>query len=265
MSLFAFQVVNYDDVRQAIVERLEMLRDSPQREESPIIYHLDVGAMYPNIILTNRLQPSAMVSQHDCAACDFNRADNHCQRPMEWIWRGEYSPSGLKEYQSIRRQLSYERHPKIVTERRDGRLIRYTKEVAFSELMEKEQAKKVSARLKSYSSNAYKKTKVTEEEQRVNTVCMRENSFYVNTVRAFRDRRYDYKLLTKQWKGKKVRATIAVDCVHLCMYVCECVYADEGDVCICFIQFTVQVVPIQSFHGGSHIDCTCPCYPRLTS
>ena len=26
------------------------------REENPIIYHLDVGAMYPNIILTNRLQ-----------------------------------------------------------------------------------------------------------------------------------------------------------------------------------------------------------------
>ena len=31
------------------------------RLENPIIYHLDVGAMYPNIILTNRLQPSAMV------------------------------------------------------------------------------------------------------------------------------------------------------------------------------------------------------------
>jgi hypothetical protein len=55
------QVANYDDVRQAIVERLEMLRDSPHREEHPVIYHLDVGAMYPNIILTNRLQPSAMV------------------------------------------------------------------------------------------------------------------------------------------------------------------------------------------------------------
>jgi DNA polymerase epsilon subunit 1 len=35
---------------------------------------------------------------------------------------------------------------------------------------------------------------------------MRENAFYVNTVRAFRDRRYDYKLLTKQWKGKKSEA-----------------------------------------------------------
>lgn len=44
-------------------------------------------------------------------------------------------------------------------------------------------------------------------KERVNTVCMRENGFYVNTVRAFRDRRYDYKLKTKQWKGENVNKT----------------------------------------------------------
>jgi DNA polymerase epsilon subunit 1 len=31
---------------------------------------------------------------------------------------------------------------------------------------------------------------------------MRENSFYVDTVRDFRDRRYDYKNLVKVWAGK---------------------------------------------------------------
>ena len=56
------EVVNYDEVRSAIVERLEMLRDTPTREEEPTIYHLDVAAMYPNIILTNRLQPCAIVT-----------------------------------------------------------------------------------------------------------------------------------------------------------------------------------------------------------
>jgi DNA polymerase epsilon subunit 1 len=90
-------VANYDEVRQAVVSALEMLRDSPHREEPAIIYHLDVGAMYPNIILTNRLQPSAMVSQQDCAACAFNRAENGCKRDMKWIWRGEYSPAGQAE------------------------------------------------------------------------------------------------------------------------------------------------------------------------
>ena len=36
--------------------QLISLRNEPTREECPLIYHLDVAAMYPNIILTNRLQ-----------------------------------------------------------------------------------------------------------------------------------------------------------------------------------------------------------------
>ena len=36
--------------------QLVSLRDHPIREERPLIYHLDVAAMYPNTILTNRLQ-----------------------------------------------------------------------------------------------------------------------------------------------------------------------------------------------------------------
>jgi hypothetical protein len=47
-------VENYSDVKAQIVERLADLRDNPIRDEPPLIYHLDVGAMYPNIILTNR-------------------------------------------------------------------------------------------------------------------------------------------------------------------------------------------------------------------
>lgn len=49
-------VTNFDEVCTDIIERLSMLRDCPNRLENPIIYHLDVAAMYPNIILTNRLQ-----------------------------------------------------------------------------------------------------------------------------------------------------------------------------------------------------------------
>jgi DNA polymerase epsilon subunit 1 len=36
---------------------------------------------------------------------------------------------------------------------------------------------------------------------------MRENPFYVDTVRDFRDRRYEFKRLTKQWGGKFKKAT----------------------------------------------------------
>lgn len=38
---------------------------------------------------------------------------------------------------------------------------------------------------------------MTRLEERVTTICQRENSFYVDTVRAFRDRRYEFKGLHK--------------------------------------------------------------------
>ncbi len=49
-------------------------------------------------------------------------------------------------------------------------------------------------------------------ETREAGICMRENDFYVGTVRAFRDRRYEYKGLNKSWKGKldaaKVKSSV---------------------------------------------------------
>ena len=76
----------------------------------PVIYHLDVAAMYPNIILTNRLQPSAMVDKATCAACDFNRDENKCKRHLEWQWRGDTLPLSRSEYESIRAQIRHEEH-----------------------------------------------------------------------------------------------------------------------------------------------------------
>jgi hypothetical protein len=75
------------------------------RSEKPLIYHLDVAAMYPNIILTNRLQPSAIVTDAQCAACDYNRPDKQCLRPMEWVWRGETYMLKQSEYSLLRGQL----------------------------------------------------------------------------------------------------------------------------------------------------------------
>lgn len=67
---------------------------------------------------------------------------------------------------------------------------------------------------------AYKKTRVTRTEEKCYTVCQRENSFYVDTVRAFRDRRYEYKHLTKVWKDRLSEAEksgihYSVDCTTL--------------------------------------------------
>lgn len=65
-------VENYEEVRDAIQAALEGLRDTPNREECPLIYHLDVAAMYPNIILTNRCAPLLLRSSHRIKYRSFN-------------------------------------------------------------------------------------------------------------------------------------------------------------------------------------------------
>ncbi|XP_053408498.1 DNA polymerase epsilon catalytic subunit A-like [Mercenaria mercenaria] len=187
------QVSNFNEVCTDIIERLSMLRDCPNRLENPIIYHLDVGAMYPNIILTNRLQPPAIVDEATCAACDFNKPGATCQRKMPWMWRGEIMPASRSEYHRIQQQLENEKFPP----REPG-----GKPRALHELSKQEQAEIEKKRLAEYCRKAYKKTKATKMEERTATICQRENSFYVDTVRAFRDRRYEFKGLTKVWKKK---------------------------------------------------------------
>ena len=48
-----------------------------------------------------------------------------------------------------------------------------------------------------YCHKAYKKVRMSRQEIRNTMICQRENSFYVDTVRAFRDRRYEFKGLLK--------------------------------------------------------------------
>ncbi|XP_068086023.1 DNA polymerase epsilon catalytic subunit 1 [Anabrus simplex] len=192
-------VTNFEEVVQEIKAKLLELKQNPVRHEKPIIYHLDVGAMYPNIILTNRLQPSAMVNETVCAACDFNRPGATCQRSMTWMWRGEIMPASRNEFQRIQQQLEMEKFPPLFP----GGPQR-----AFHQLSREDQAAYEKKRLSEYCRKAYKKVHVTCTEERRTTICQKENSFYVDTVRAFRDRRYEYKGLSKVAK-KQVAEAVA--------------------------------------------------------
>ncbi|PIA58925.1 hypothetical protein AQUCO_00400052v1 [Aquilegia coerulea] len=186
-------VSNYDEVKDAIMKKLKSLRDEPVREECPLIYHLDVAAMYPNIILTNRLQPPSIVSDEVCTACDFNRPGKNCLRKLEWVWRGETFMAKKSDYFHLKRQIESELVDKV-----EGQWSK-----SFLDLPKSEQQAKLKDRLKKYSQKAYKRVldkPVTELREA--GICMRENPFYVDTVRSFRDRRYEYKGLNKVWKGK---------------------------------------------------------------
>ncbi|XP_031425753.1 DNA polymerase epsilon catalytic subunit A-like [Clupea harengus] len=191
------QVTNFNEVCEEIKKKLVSLKEVPNRIECPLIYHLDVGAMYPNIILTNRLQPSAMVDEATCAACDFNKPGANCQRKMAWQWRGEIMPASRSEFHRIQQQLESEKFPPFFPNGPPR---------AFHSLDREEQARHEKKRLADYCRKAYKKVHVTKLETRITTICQRENSFYVDTVRAFRDRRYEFKGLHKVWKKKLSQA-----------------------------------------------------------
>ena len=191
-------ISNYDEIRTEIVKRLTDMRDNPLRNEEPLIYHLDVAAMYPNIILTNRLQPNAVIDEGMCAACDFNEGpQSSCQRPMTWLWRGEYFPASRGELNMIRNQIEQEKFPHTMK----GETGLTTVMKQFGELRLSEQSTLLTKRVSEYSRKVYGRAHETKVVTRESIVCQREHPFYVNTVRDFRDRRYEYKGLLKTWKN----------------------------------------------------------------
>jgi DNA polymerase epsilon subunit 1 len=189
------EVENWEEIRRDIVGKLEALKNAPQVTETPLIYHVDVAAMYPNIILTNRLQPTAVVDEQICSGCVFNQPENQCQRKLDWEWRVDYLPISKGEYDRAIEQLEIER---FTMKTKTGE----EKQVRFWELPREEQKNKIKKRIKDICRTTYKKTHETETVLKKDTVCMRENPFYVDTVRAFRDRRYTYKNLQKVWNKK---------------------------------------------------------------
>jgi DNA polymerase epsilon subunit 1 len=181
------EIINRDEVIENIRNKLSALRDAPRHSEfKPLIYHLDVAAMYPNIILSNRLQPTAIVNDKICTACVYNRPENECKRKLNWEWRGELFPLKRGEFEGVKDQISKE----------------VFNGVSFNELPAEDKMKKLKDRVKEYCKRAYNTVHLTKVEVKSDTVCMRENSFYVDTVRAFRDRRYEFKNLVKVEKKK---------------------------------------------------------------
>ncbi|VDN01879.1 unnamed protein product [Thelazia callipaeda] len=192
------EVVDFNDVVLEVEAQLDDFIRRPLRLETPKIYHLDVAAMYPNIILTNRLQPSAVVTNERCIACVYNTLDAKCQRTLQWEWRGEIMPASKGEYERILQQLENEKFGKPPK--------------PFHRLDREQRSQIEIKRVQDFCKRAYGKTHITKNEFRYTTICQRENAFYVDTVKAFRDRRYEYKALLKE--AKRVLDEISEDDIH---------------------------------------------------
>ena len=186
------EITNYEEVYNDILIKLKSLYKIASENKPvsilPIIYHLDVGAMYPNIILTNKLQPVAITNDQRCAKCLYNK-EKDCKREMEWKWRGELFPLTRSEFELLKHQFEFE-------------LLNSVDDNEIEDLNVNDYYKKLIKRIKTYCSKVYKQIHYKKIEKKSDIVCQRENSFYVDTVRNFRDRRYEFKYKVKEWKNK---------------------------------------------------------------
>lgn len=164
------EALNLAEVKEAIITKLNTLKQRGRNFMSrPLIYHVDVASMYPNIILTNRLQPTAIVNERVCSNCLFNEPRNNCKRILGWEWKAQYYPINKIDLEKLRMEV---------------------------------EAMQLKPAIKKFCQKQYKSVHTNVVEYRENTVCMRENPFYVDTIRAFRDRRNNFKALTKQYNKK---------------------------------------------------------------
>ncbi|KAK2196352.1 bifunctional DNA polymerase epsilon [Babesia duncani] len=207
---------NFDQIYSEIKTQLEQLRDSPILETCPRIYHLDVGAMYPNIIISQRLQPTAIVNEQFCQSCAYYKEANQCQKRMQWKQKLDISPADkssiLPLIQDLKTrsykgtgQIQYTGEDNEDSESQDedpsilpNLLHSKNNTRGWQELSEREREAEIFKVVKAYCQKVHKKTKVTKEVNVESIVCQRENPFYVQTVQKFRDLRYVYKRLKKE-------------------------------------------------------------------
>ncbi|ORM39971.1 DNA polymerase epsilon catalytic subunit A [Babesia sp. Xinjiang] len=207
---------NFQEVYRNMRQRLIRLRDEPVLHTFPRIYHLDVGAMYPNIILSQRLQPTAIVTEQTCKQCSYYNESDVCQKRMQWKQKLEISPVDRNHILPLLKDLEsrtfkstavqYDRDDANAGATSDGSsnesdspdspVDRVTIKT-WHQLNERKKAAELQKVIKAYSQRVFHKMKINKEVDVESIVCQRENPFYVRTVQKFRDKRYVYKKLKK--------------------------------------------------------------------
>ncbi|CAG8450499.1 4116_t:CDS:10 [Ambispora leptoticha] len=221
-------IINYTQVREQIIGALRNLQEKSLHETNlimtPAIYHFDVGAMYPNIILTNRLQPDAIRAKTKNNLCSHKISGVSCDRPMNWTWRGEVFSLNKDEVEHCRSLLKSKTYENVkytdlsaekqneITKKSSGKFSELSpykqaelikkSDVKYFDLSIEKQVELLKKRVQEYGRAVGRTVKTTILEDREVIVCQRENPFYIDTVRNFRDERYKYKRLLKDWKKK---------------------------------------------------------------
>jgi len=155
----------------------------------PILIHVDVASMYPNIIINYNLQPWNIVTEEKCNTCKYRydpeKGEACCWVNMKWNAVYETIKADSKERdlaeQDIEKYL--ENHDNIDDKK-----------------------------IKSFYSKHVKGTKKYETYKfpLISRFCQKSHKLFVNTIREFRDGRYKYKymMIDKETEIEKLEQII---------------------------------------------------------
>ena len=82
-SLSPASFIDYEKNLKDMQDKLQQLQQHTVLHAKPLLLHLDVAAMYPNIILSQRLQPTAVKTPQQCAECPWKDRGNKSAAPAD--------------------------------------------------------------------------------------------------------------------------------------------------------------------------------------
>ncbi|KAF9765064.1 DNA polymerase epsilon catalytic subunit A [Nosema granulosis] len=187
---------NFTDLKAAVKDKL--LEKTGIFSSKGKIWHLDIASMYSNIILTNRLQPTAIVNNDFCIRCEYSDDANKCKRQLEWNAKIEFYPPNPQEIENITEELIVEHNSKGIKSNDAKKKVKPNEDFKrFEELTIAEQTKQLKGKIINYSKKVYNVKKSQKTESRTETVCQREIPFYVDAVKRIGKQLYRYKNLQR--------------------------------------------------------------------
>lgn len=172
-------ILNKDKLEKFIISRFEQLKKELVKKGDhyfwkgfPVIIHVDVASMYPNIIINFNLQPWAVVTEKDCTKCKY-KYNKENKEPPCWVdirWNAAYDVIKATEDERIKAEKEIEEY------------------LEKNEDIDDEMIKKIYGKyVKS------KKKNVTYKFPVVSRFCQKKNRTFVDTVKNSRDGRNKFK------------------------------------------------------------------------
>lgn len=185
------KVKDKEDLHKKIDEHINSILNELEEKDGkyywnglPVIIHVDVASMYPNIIITYNLQPYAIATEEECARCPYRPKEGEPPCWVDMDWNAVYSVMDITEKE------------KELAEREIAKRLETEEELDEEEIM------KI---YKKYSSKSRSSTYKFPMRTRF---CQKSFKFFVNTVQSFRDQRYVYKygMVEKKEEIEKIKS-----------------------------------------------------------